>query len=145
MLSRLIIIALLLGFFGLVWMDLTPRDQQPKFYQTLDTEPAPVLSPAQALADFRIAPGFEIELVAAEPLIGDPVAMSWDEYGRLYVVEMRSYMPDAYGTGRFDPVGRVVRLTDTNGDGQMDSSEVFLDKLANPRAVAGHCFLTWPW
>ncbi|MFT6889170.1 MAG: mono/diheme cytochrome c family protein/glucose/arabinose dehydrogenase [Halioglobus sp.] len=106
------------------------------FYKTLDNEPAPVLTPAQALERFRIAPGFTIELVAAEPLVEDPVAMAWDEFGRLYVVEMRGYMPDAYGNGRDEPVGRIVRLSDTNGDGRMDESILFLDKLVNPRAVA---------
>ncbi len=80
--------------------------------------------------------GFEIELVVAEPLVEDPVAMAWDEYGRLYVVEMRGFMPDAYGSGQELPVGQVVRLEDTDGDGQMDVSEVFLDALVNPRAVA---------
>ena len=99
-----------------------------------------MLSPDEALSAFRIAPGFEIELVAAEPLVEDPVAMAWDEYGRLYVVEMRGYMPDAYGTGREDPVGQVVRLEDTNGDGRMDTSEVFLGELVNPRAGLSQTF-----
>ena len=120
----------------LAWTDLTPRNAEPQFYQTLDTEPAPVYSASEALETFRIAPGYEVELVAAEPLIGDPVAAAWDEYGRLYVVEMRSYMPDAYGTDRGSPMGRVVRLEDTDGDGRMDTSEVFLDGLTYPRAVA---------
>ncbi len=118
------------------WLSLKDTSGGPLFYQTLDTPPAPVLSPDEALASFRIAPGFEIELVAAEPLVEDPVAMAWDEYGRLYVVELRGYMPDAYGTGREEPVGQVVRLTDTDGDGRMDESEVFLGALVNPRAVA---------
>ena len=112
------------------------EDGRVDFYKTLDTEPAPVLSPEQALERFRIAPGFEIELVAAEPLVEDPVAMAWDEHGRLYVVEMRGYMPDAYGNGKDEPVGRVVRLSDVDGDGRMDESALFLDKLVNPRAVA---------
>lgn len=105
-------------------------------YQTLDTRPAPVLSPEQALEAFQIAPGFEIELVAAEPLVEDPVAAAWDEYGRMYVVEMRGFMPDAYGKGSDEPVGQIVRLEDRDGDGRMDHSAVFLDKLVNPRAVA---------
>ncbi|MCB1705022.1 MAG: DUF1080 domain-containing protein [Halioglobus sp.] len=120
----------------LSWFALTHSDGKPLFYQTLDNEPAPVLSPEEAQAAFSIAPGFEIELVAAEPLVEDPVAMSWDEYGRLYVVEMRGYMRDAYGTGSEEPVGQVVRLEDTDGDGRMDTSEVFLGELVNPRAVA---------
>ncbi|MEH6588347.1 MAG: family 16 glycoside hydrolase [Halioglobus sp.] len=118
------------------WTNLRQSREEVAFYKTLDTAPAPVLSPQEALAAFRTAPGFEIELVAAEPLVEDPVAMAWDEYGRLYVVEMRGYMPDAYGTGSEEPVGQVVRLEDTDGDGRMDSSEVFLGQLVNPRAVA---------
>ncbi|MEM9255122.1 MAG: family 16 glycoside hydrolase [Pseudomonadota bacterium] len=127
------------GDFQLVgpdWFSLREVGEEPLPYETLDTEPAPVLSPEEALSAFRIAPGFTVELVAAEPLVEDPVAMDWDEQGRLYVVEMRGYMPDAYGTGSEEPVGQVVRLTDANGDGIMDRSEVFLGELVNPRAVA---------
>ncbi|EGG30979.1 cytochrome c, class I [Aequoribacter fuscus] len=105
-------------------------------YTQLDTEPAPILNPQEALKAFRIAPGFNIELVAFEPLVEDPVAMAWDEYSRLYVVEMRGYMPDIFGNGKNDPVGQIVRLSDIDGDGVMDESEVFMDKLINPRAVA---------
>lgn len=112
------------------------KSSESAFYQTLDTQPAPVLSPEQALAAFRIAPGFTIELVAAEPLIQAPVAMDWDEHGRLYVVEMRGYMRDVHGTDSDKPIGRVVRLLDNDGDGRMDASEVFLGELINPRAVA---------
>ncbi len=118
------------------WTNLQENREEVAFYKTLDNAPAPVLSPEESLAAFRIAPGFEIELVAAEPLVEDPVAMAWDEYGRLYVVEMRGYMPDAYGTGSEEPVGQVVRLEDVDGDGRMDTSEVFLGGLVNPRAVA---------
>jgi mono/diheme cytochrome c family protein/glucose/arabinose dehydrogenase len=120
----------------IAWFLLRERRDEVSFYQTLDTQPAPVHSPEEAQAAFSIAPGFEIELVAAEPLVEDPVAIAWDEYGRLYVVEMRGYMPDAYGTGSEEPVGQVVRLQDNDGDGRMDSSEVFLGALVNPRAIA---------
>ena len=48
-------------------------------------------SPSESLASFDIADGFRIELVASEPLIHDPVAMTFDEFGRLFVVEMRGY------------------------------------------------------
>lgn len=105
-------------------------------YLTLDTPPAPVLTPAQELASFRIAPGFRAELVAAEPLVEDPVSIKWDEDGRLYVVEMRGFMPDAYGNGEDEPVGSIVRLHDDNADGVMDRREVLLDKLVLPRAIA---------
>lgn len=105
-------------------------------YQSMDIPDATPLSVDQALSAFRTAPGINIELVASEPLIGDPVAMEWDEYGRLYVVEMRGFMRDSYGKDETGPFGRVVRLSDTDNDGAMDRSELFLDGLVNPRAIA---------
>ena len=98
----------------------------------IDVPPAPVLSPEDELASFRIAPGYRVELVAAEPLVVDPVAMDWDDEGRLYVVEMRGFMPDIEGQGEDRPVGRIVVLEDTDADGMMDRSRVFLDGLVLP-------------
>ncbi len=102
----------------------------------IEVPPAPVLSPPEELATFRVAPGFRVELVAAEPLVVDPVAIDWDDQGRLYVVEMRGFMPDIDGRDEEKPVGRVVVLEDTDADGRMDRSEVFLDELVMPRAIA---------
>ncbi|NQX88866.1 MAG: DUF1080 domain-containing protein [Halioglobus sp.] len=118
------------------WYRLKQQTSEPLFYQTLDNVPSPVLSPQQALSAFSLAPEFAIELVASEPLVAEPVAMAWDEYGRLYVVELRGYMRDAYGSGSDAPVGQVVRLDDLDGDGRMDTSEVFLGGLVGARAVA---------
>ena len=102
----------------------------------LPVPPAPVLSPAEELATFRLPPGFRIELVAAEPLVEDPVALAWDGRGRLFVVEMRGFMPDVAGVGEDQPVGRIVILEDRDDDGVMDESHVFLDGLVLPRGVA---------
>ncbi|MFP6659296.1 MAG: hypothetical protein VB853_14020, partial [Pirellulales bacterium] len=54
----------------------------------------PPTEPSEALKTFKLAAGFRVELVAAEPLVVDPVAMAFDEYGRLFVVEMRGYSED---------------------------------------------------
>lgn len=97
---------------------------------------APLLSPEEEHQSFQLAPGLRIELVAAEPMIEDPVAMTFDEAGRLWVVEMRGFMPDIDGTGEEEKVGRVSILLDQNQDGRMDSSVVFLDSLVLPRAIA---------
>ncbi len=102
----------------------------------IEVPPAPALSPADELATFRIAPGFRVELVAAEPLVVDPVAMDWDDEGRLFVVEMRGFMPDVDGNGEDVANGRIVVLEDIDHDGQMDRSTTFLDDLILPRAVA---------
>ncbi|NNE76860.1 MAG: dehydrogenase, partial [Pricia sp.] len=77
-----------------------------------------------------------IELVASEPLVQDPVAIAFDEGGRLWVVEMLGFMQDIDGTGEKDKIGRVSILFDDNHDGLMDRSEIFLDSLTLPRAIA---------
>jgi mono/diheme cytochrome c family protein len=97
--------------------------------------PAPVLSPQEELKTFKLPPGFHIELVAAEPMVEEPVALTFDADGRIYVVELRGYMPDVKGTGELDPIGRIVRLESSAGDGKYDKSTIFLDNLVAPRAV----------
>ncbi len=97
--------------------------------------PPPVLSPAEEMKTFKVAPGFRVELVASEPMIETPVALSWDDQGRLFVCEMRGYMHDVDATGEDQPIGRISRLEDTDGDGKMDKATVFADKLVMPRAV----------
>ncbi|HTO04734.1 MAG TPA: c-type cytochrome [Opitutus sp.] len=98
--------------------------------------PAPVLSPEDASATLAVVPGFRVELMAAEPLLGDPVAMEIGADGRLWVVEMRGYMPDIDGTGEDEPVGTIAVLEDTNADGRFDRRTVFLDNLILPRAIS---------
>lgn len=97
--------------------------------------PAPVLSPPEALETFRLPPGFRIELVAAEPLVREPVALDFDPDGRLWVVQMRSYMPDVDGKGENQRVNEVVVLEDTDKDGRMDKRTVYMDGLGLVRTV----------
>ena len=99
------------------------------------TTAAPPLSPADALQTFHLPPGYRLELVASEPMVVDPVWMDQDPDGRLWVVEMRGFMPNFEGTGEDAPVGQVVVLEDTDDDGRMDKRTVFLDGLVLPRTV----------
>ncbi|MBO0948876.1 DUF7133 domain-containing protein [Fibrella forsythiae] len=101
-----------------------------------DSGPTPVHSPAEELGTFRLEPGLSIQLVAAEPLVQDPVVMTFDADGRLWVVEMRGYMRTIDGDGEKEPIGRVSVLEDTNADGRMDASTIYLDSLVMPRALA---------
>lgn len=78
---------------------------------------------------FQLEQGFQIELVASEPLIADPVDMEIDEWGRIFVVEMHGYPLDLSGTGF------VKRLEDTDGDGLPDKSTVFADSLIVPTGI----------
>src|SRR5690349_10312193 len=61
--------------------------------------PAPALSPAEEARTFKIAPGFRLELIAAEPLVFEPVSLAFGADGRLWVVEMRGFMPNIDGKG----------------------------------------------
>lgn len=94
-----------------------------------------VLSPEASIRAMEVVDGFEVKLVAAEPLVVAPVAMTFDDQGRSWVAEMDGYMPDTLGTGEEAPVGRIVILDDDNGDGKMDNRTVFLDSLVMPRAL----------
>jgi putative membrane-bound dehydrogenase-like protein len=85
------------------------------------------LTPEGAQAAFRVAPGLRIELVAAEPDIQSPVAMAFDEDGRLWVVEMRDY-PNGPAKGQ-PPEGRLVILEDRAGTGRYHLRSVFADEL----------------
>jgi len=98
--------------------------------------PAPVVPPDKALDTFQIEEGFRLEMVAADPLIQDPVAIAFDGNGRIWVAEMWGYMPTVDGEGEDDANGRITILEDTTGDGKMDEVKVFLDRLVLPRAIA---------
>ena len=96
---------------------------------------APALSAEEELKTFFMPPGYHLELVASEPLIQDPILIDWDPDGRMWAIEMLGYMPDIAATGERAPVGRIVVLEDTNGDGRMDKRTVFADGLVLPRAL----------
>lgn len=99
-------------------------------------DPSPAKSPEDELLTFRLPSDLQIQLVAAEPMVEDPVFMQFDEDGRLWVVEMRGFMPDIDGNGEDDPTGRVSILEDDDGDGAMDKSTIYIDSLIMPRTLA---------
>ena len=96
---------------------------------------AVVRTPAEELATLRLQPGFRAELVASEPLLGDPVHAVFDGDGNLWVVAMRSYMRTVDADGERTPDGCVLVLRDRDGDGRMDEAVPFLGDLVLPRAV----------
>lgn len=93
----------------------------------------PPKSPAESLAAMKVRDGFKVELVAAEPLVVDPIAFEWDARGRLWVVEMRDYPLGRDGKGSAGGVVKV--LTDTDGDGRYEQATPFLEDLAFPTGV----------
>ena len=97
-----------------------------------DMEPGP-RSPESSLRALQPRPGFKVELVAAEPLIVDPVAFDWSADGRLWVAEMRDYPLGLDGNGAAG--GRIRVLRDNDSDGKYDESTVFLEGLNYPNGV----------
>ena len=91
------------------------------------------LSPADSLAHFRLDPGLAIELVACEPEVVDPIAIRFDEDGRLWVVEMRDY---PHGPKPGEPATSQIRvLSDEDGDGRYETSRVFAEGLLFPTGL----------
>ncbi len=101
---------------------------------TFDKQP-PVtrLDPKDQQQRFQLPPGFTIEPILTDPLIQDPVGVTFDGNGRMYVLEMRSYMRDAEGSNSREPISRISRHEDTNGDGVYDKHTVFADNMVMPR------------
>src|SRR5436190_4607885 len=95
----------------------------------------PALSPADEMKTLFLPPGYHVELVAAEPLVKDPIWIDFDADGRMYVVEMTGFAIDKTLADSREPIGSVVVLDDTNDDGKMDKLTVFMDGLVLPRAV----------
>jgi putative membrane-bound dehydrogenase-like protein len=95
----------------------------------------PPLSPTDALASFVLEPGYRIDPVAAEPLVQDPVAMAFDEHGRLYVVENRGYPDPLEGEAEAAPQGVIALLSDTTGDGRFDRRTEFAAGLTYPNGI----------
>jgi putative membrane-bound dehydrogenase-like protein len=85
------------------------------------------LDPAEALKLFHLADDLKIELIASEPDVVDPVAIAWDEFGRMFVVEMRDY-PNGPADGQ-PFLSRVKLLEDTDGDGKYEKVSVFAEEL----------------
>ncbi|GAA4094182.1 DUF7133 domain-containing protein [Mucilaginibacter panaciglaebae] len=99
-----------------------------------DINSSPVIPAAESISKMKLEPGMAIKLIASEPLISTPVAITFDRYNRIWAIEMQDYMPDTSGRGENEPLGKVVVLSDKNKDGIMDTRKVVIDSLIMPRA-----------
>jgi putative membrane-bound dehydrogenase-like protein len=100
-----------------------------------DQPPGPALSPSEAVAKMTVPDGFKVELVASEPDIVNPVAMTFDERGRIWITESLEYPRSSPGVGR----DRVKVIEDKDGDGKADSFTLFAEGFNIPSGIAvGH-------
>ena len=95
-------------------------------------EPQP-LSPQESMKSIYVRDGFEVQLVASEPQVLDPVAIDWGPDGKLWVVEMADYPSGIDGNGK--PGGRVRVLEDQDGDGYYETSQIFAEGLSFPNGI----------
>ena len=95
----------------------------------------PPLAPAEAIKTIEVPPGYRLQCIASEPMVEEPASFAFDGNGAMYVCEWRTYMQDEYATKQLEPVSRVVKLVDTDGDGVMDKRTVFIDNVILPRTV----------
>jgi glucose/arabinose dehydrogenase len=100
-----------------------------------DKPPGPPLTPAEAMAKMKVPEGFQVELVASEPDLVNPVAFTFDEKGRIWVAESLEYPRKQPGAGK----DRIKVLEDTDGDGKADKFTIFAEGLNIPSGIAvGH-------
>jgi putative membrane-bound dehydrogenase-like protein len=90
-------------------------------------------TPEQSLQSITVPPDLEVELVAAEPQVMDPIDLAWGADGRMWVVEMADYPMGMDGNGK--PGGRIRVLESTRNDGRFDKSTLFADGLSFPTSV----------
>lgn len=113
-------------------------DLESKIWKGIDLSPKPPLVPVSAneqKKSFVLKPGFTMEPVLSEPHIREPAAIQFDGNGRMYVLELRTYMQDLDATGELLPTSRISRWEDLDEDGVYETGTVFLDSLVFPRYV----------
>jgi putative membrane-bound dehydrogenase-like protein len=114
---------------------LSTTAQQPAPQALPEPYKVPMLSPSDELKKIQLPEGYSLELVLSEPDVKEPAAIAFDGNGRMYVVEMRTYMQDADGSQEHAPVSRISRHESSKRNGVFDKHTVYLDNLLIPRMV----------
>ncbi len=107
--------------------------QDPQINEVIARPDTPPMSPAESMKVAHVREGFELQLVVAEPLVIDPVAIDWGPDGKLWVAEMADYPSGMDNNGK--PGGRIRYLEDKDGDGQYETSTVLLQDIPFPTGV----------
>lgn len=113
-------------------------DTTSEYWKGIDLEPKPPVRPLPVkdqAAKFLLQPGYKMEAVLTEPKIEQPAAITFDGNGRMYVLELRSYMLTLDSEGTLEPVSGISRWEDTDNDGVYETGGLFVDSLVFPRFV----------
>jgi mono/diheme cytochrome c family protein len=113
-------------------------DTTSEIWKGIDLEPRPPVLPLPVdmqLEKFLLQPGYKLEPVLTEPQIQQPGAITFDGNGRMYVLELRTYMLTADSKGTLEPVSGISRWEDKDNDGVYESGSMFVDSLVFPRFV----------
>ena len=120
------------SFWAIASCAVIPAFGQFKQHRTSD---APFLTPQEAVAKMEIPEEFQIDIFAAEPDIGEPIAFTFDDRGRIWVVENYNYV-DRRSHKDEKPLTRIQILEDTDSDGVFDKKRLFTDKLTFSSGIA---------
>lgn len=113
-------------------------DMESPRWKGIDLTPAPPVIPVSAneqVKSFVLKPGYKIEPILSEPQIREPAAIQFDGNGRMYVLELRTYMQDIDANGELMATSRISRWEDKDDDGVYETGVVFLDSLVFPRFI----------
>jgi mono/diheme cytochrome c family protein/glucose/arabinose dehydrogenase len=112
-----------------------PNDENWKGIDLSPKDPVKPLSVEEEAKRFQLPPGYKIQPVLTEPAIEQPAEIVFDGNGRMFVLELRSYMLDADSKNELEPISRISRWEDKNNDGIYETGTTFVDKLIFPRFV----------
>ncbi len=123
------------SIFALIFAQSVRAENPQLIPHNQDSAPNAIKTPEEAARSMTVPAGFRVEVVASEPAIVNPVAMTFDEKGRIWITESLEYPRLGAGPGR----DRVKVLEDTDGDGKFEKVQVFAEGLNIPSGIAvGH-------
>jgi mono/diheme cytochrome c family protein len=113
-------------------------DTTSEYWKGIDLKPKPPVIPLpvdEEMEKFLLPPGYKMQAVLTEPQIQQPGAITFDGNGRMYVLELRSYMLTLDSEGTLEPVSGISRWEDLDNDGVYETGGLFVDSLVFPRFV----------
>lgn len=108
-----------------------------EFAVPADTERAAEtpMAPTDVITKTKLPPGFTLSLIAAEPDVRNPIAMTFDERGRLWVAENFSWAGGGFGGFKAGVRDRILIFEDADGDGTFEKRTIFWDQASKLTSI----------